>query len=260
VQLDERWSFVAKKEKHCDRDDPEDDDYGDCWDHVAIDPESRLVLAVLPGRRTAENCQQLVEAVHRRTGGRTDLLLMSDAYDAYAEAIAQVYACPAAEGEESPPAAEGEVVAPKLPETLCYATVQKRREGGRVVEVIKAVVFGTLALLGTWLERSQVSRTVNTAFVERNHGTARHQDGRKRRKTYGFSKDRAVHEAVTTFVSYRYHFCWPVRTLREKNAEGVWGPEKTPAMAAGLTDHIWSLKEWLTYPVAPRRDTREGNR
>ena len=41
--MDEKWSFVAKKEKNCDEDDPEDQFQGDCWDHVAFDPEHRLV-------------------------------------------------------------------------------------------------------------------------------------------------------------------------------------------------------------------------
>ena len=49
VRFDEKWAFVAKKEKNCDEDDPADDHKGDTWDHVAFDPESRLVLSVVPG-------------------------------------------------------------------------------------------------------------------------------------------------------------------------------------------------------------------
>src|ERR1043166_1011819 len=52
IQLDEKWSFVAKKEKHCDPTDPDDRERGDHWDHVAFDAEHRLVLAVVPGERT----------------------------------------------------------------------------------------------------------------------------------------------------------------------------------------------------------------
>src|SRR5204862_7606460 len=91
VQFDEKGSFVAKKEKHCDRDDPADDLCGDCWDHVAVDAESRLVLSVVPGRQSAEHTQLLVEDVHRRTGGRPLRLLSSDENPAYAEAILEVY-------------------------------------------------------------------------------------------------------------------------------------------------------------------------
>ena len=49
LQIDEKWSFVAKKEKNCDEHDPEDQFRGDCWDHVAFDPEHRLVVSVVPG-------------------------------------------------------------------------------------------------------------------------------------------------------------------------------------------------------------------
>ena len=100
-----------------------------------------------------------------------------------------------------------------------------------------------------WLRRSEVSNTINTSFVERNNATDRHQNGRKRRKTYGFSRSKRMHDCATYFVSYSYNFCWPVRTLRVKE-DGTW-QARTPAMAAGLTDHVWSLREWLTYPAKP---------
>ena len=65
-----------------------------------------------------------------------------------------------------------------------------------------------------------MSRTVNTSFVERQHGTDRHRNARKSRKTYRFSKDWRVHEAMTYFTLYSYNFCWPVRTLRQRDERG----------------------------------------
>ena len=56
VQFDEKWAFVGKKEKHCDPDDPADDDRGDNWDHVAFDPEHRLVVSVVPGGGPTTTC------------------------------------------------------------------------------------------------------------------------------------------------------------------------------------------------------------
>ena len=91
----------------------------------------------------------------------------------------------------------------------------------------------------------------NTAFVERQNGTDRNRNGRKVRKTYCFSKDWDIHDAVTYFTMYTYNFCWPVRTLRQQGPDKRWLP-RTPAMAAGLTDHVWSLWEWLTFPVVQR--------
>src|SRR5271155_1263289 len=64
-------------------------------------------------------------------------------------------------------------------------------------------------LLECWLRRSSVSNSINTSFVERNNGTDRRQNGRKQRKTYGFSRDKRMHDAATYFVSYSYNFCWP---------------------------------------------------
>jgi hypothetical protein len=70
-----------------------------------------------------------------------------------------------------------------VPAELCYATVRRRREEGRVVEVVRTVVFGTLCLLQALLSRSTASTTIDTSFVGRNNGTDRHQNARKRRKT-----------------------------------------------------------------------------
>jgi IS1 family transposase len=249
VQLDEKWSFVAKKEKNCDSDDPSDAEHGDRWDHTAVDAESRLVLAVVPGERTLESCQRIVREVKRRTGGRTDLLVTSDEHKPYATAIEAAYAqevpVPRRPGPGRPPNPVR-----VMPGDLCYATVCKRREKGRVVEVTRRLVFGSLLLLCWLLLRSRVSRKVNTSIVERNNGTDRRQNARKQRKTYGFSKDARIHDAVTYFTCYSYNFCWPVATLAVKDETGKRLP-RTPAMAAGLTDHVWSLQEWLSFPAHP---------
>src|SRR5579859_4915998 len=83
LQFDEKWSFVAKKQAHCDRSDPADDHKGDYWDHLAYDPEHRLVVAVVPGARDIEGTETLVAEARRRTGGRIMRLMTSDAYPAY---------------------------------------------------------------------------------------------------------------------------------------------------------------------------------
>jgi IS1 family transposase len=247
VQLDEKWSFVAKKEGHVEPGDPPG--WGDAWDHTAVDPEHRLLLAVVPGKRTLENCQKVVGEVKGRTGGRTDLLLTSDEHAPYATAIEEAYhelvAVPRRPGPGRP-------ANPKrvMPAGLCYATVCKKREKGRVVAVTRKLVFGLAWVLALLLARSKVSKRINTAFVERNNGTDRRQNGRKHRKTYGFSKDAETHEAATYFIGYSYNFCWVVRTLEVEDVAGR-KRRRTPAMAAGLADHVWPLQEWLTFPAKP---------
>ena len=235
VEFDEKWSFVGKKEKHCDRSNPDDDFQGDHWDHVAFDPEHRLVVSLVCGQRTEEHTLGLVQDFHDRTGGRFMDLMCSDENPAYATAILEVY------GEEMTPPRTGKPGRPqgtyrRLPEALNYATVHKEREKGRVVSVAARVRYGSAAL-----------EEVSTSHLERFNGTDRNRNGRKVRKAYTFSKDSEVHQAVSAFVVFSYNFGWPVRTLRVQGDEGQW-EARTPAMAAGLTDHIWSLMEWITLP------------
>jgi hypothetical protein len=251
VQFDEKWSFVFKKQEHCDPDHPADDHHGDWWDHVAIDAESRLVLAVVPGARDAENVEEVVSEVQQRTGGRVMDLMTSDNYPAYETAILNAY------GQEfatTPTSRPSRRITPEKvpPPCLNYATVEKRREKGRVVEIVTRVVFGTMAAVQAALARSKVSRWINTSFLEREDATDRHRNARKVRKAYTFSKDRRVHEAMTYFTVYSYNFCWSVRTLGGRDDEGH-GRQRTPAMAAGLADHVWTMREWITMPGVQRR-------
>src|SRR3954467_6492701 len=249
VQFDEKWGFVYQKEKSCDPLDPLDRLRGDDWDHTAVDPESRLLLCLVPGKRDGAACKQVLQEVRDRTGGRTDLLVTSDEHAPYEAAIKEAYGIERPQPRRPGPGRPPKVVK-VLPEDLCYATVRKRREKGRVVEVVRTVVFGTLCLLDALLRRSTVSTTINTSFVERNNGTDRHQNARKRRKTYAFSKDLALHRAASYFIGYSYNFCWAVRTLRTREPGGPW-QARTPAMAAGLSDHVWTIQEWVTYPAKP---------
>lgn len=250
VQMDEKWAFVGKKQKRCDQDDPADDRLGDCWDHVALDPVHRLVLSVVPGKRTAQNVQRLVEQVKHRTEGRMLNLITTDEYPPYKQAILSVY------GRQVVPPRTGQPGRPKAPynvpsKDLRYATVHKTRQKGRIVKIDYRVVFGDRFGIQEALARSPVSNKINTAFVERQNGTDRHRNSRKVRKTYRFSKDPDIHDAMTYFSLYSYNFCWPVRTLRKKDMQGNWQAQ-TSAMTAGLTDHVWPLPEWLTLPAVQR--------
>lgn len=245
VQFDEKWAFVYKKEANCA---PGEEERGDNWDHTAIDAEHRLLLSVVPGKRTADQCRKVVEDVKKRTGGRTDLLLTSDEHASYKTAIKSVYAI---EGDR-PEHRQHKRTKRGMPKDLCYATVCKTRHAGRVISVLKTLVFGTLTFLAMLIFRSIVSSTVNTAFVERHNATDRNQNARKGRRTLRFSKDWQVHNAMTFFVAYSYNFCWPVRTLRVKGKNRQWCA-RTPAMSAGLAEHVWSTREWVLFPARPVR-------
>jgi hypothetical protein len=248
VQFDEKWSFVGKKQKNCDPLNPDDDHKGDYWDHVAYDPEHRLVLAVVPGARTIENAEAIVAEVKDRLGGEPPRLITSDEYASYETAIEAVFAEPVEEPPARKPGRPRLLPERRLPEGLAYATVHKERENNRVVAVRQTVVVGTEPQVERALGASTVSHAINTSFVERQHATDRGRNARKARRTYRFSKEWRVHEAMTYFTMYSYNFCWVVRTLRCRGADGRWR-RRTPAMAAGLADHVWSLREWLGFPA-----------
>jgi hypothetical protein len=98
VPLGEKWSFVGKKEGRCDPADPRAPEQGDQWDHVALDPDHRLVLGVVVGKRLGDNAVLLLEGVRDRLGGRVPELVTSDEYPAYPEALLEVFGV-----EEVPP-------------------------------------------------------------------------------------------------------------------------------------------------------------
>jgi IS1 family transposase len=245
------WSFVGKKQKNCDPLNPDDDHKGDWWDHVALDPEHKLVLAVVPGARVTESVEEVIDEVKDRLDGRPPGMMTSDEYPVYQTVIETAFSEPAAEQPVTGPGRRRLLPQRQLDPGVIYATVRKQRENNRVVAVDRTIVLGALEGVDRVLKGSACSRTINTSFVERQHGTARGQNARQSRRTYRFSKDWKVHESMSYFARYRYNFCWPVRTLRARDAEGHW-QQRTPAMSAGLTDHIWSMHEWITFPVVQR--------
>ena len=243
AQLDEKWSFVGKKQKHCKEGE---DEYGNNWDYVAYDPVNKLVISVVPGKRNTENTNKVVGELKKRTGGKLLDLIVTDEYKPYKEAILYHY------GDEIPQERNGKTGRlPKskyeAPKGLNYAVVHKTRKKGRVVNIELKTVFGEDDDIKKALQNSRVSQCVNTAFVERYNATDRHQNARKARRTYRFSKKWNIHNVVTFLICYCYNFCWPVRTLRIPNQEGKY-QQRTPAMSAKLTDHIWTIREWLKMP------------
>ena len=232
VQFDEMWSFVGKKQKNGDPLNPDDDHKGDWWDHVAMIPNTNWCWRWSPGRGLPRASKK--SSARSRT------------------AIGTAFSQPVVVPQET----AGPGRRPLLPQRcldpgVTSATVRKKRQNNGVVAVDRTVVPGTQEAVDRVLKGSVCSRTINTSFVERQHATARGQNARPSRRTYRFSKDWEVHESMSYFTRYRYNFCWPVRTLRARGADGRW-QQRAPAMSAGLSDHIWSMEEWLSFPVIQR--------
>lgn len=133
-----------------------------------------------------------------------------------------------------------------------------------MVNVTTRIVYGRAGQVTAALQDSPVSHVINTYGVERNKLTMRQHSRRLGRKVNAFSKDRDYLEHQLALAFAYYYFVVPHRGLRQRLPKPIptRGPhatyekrnhQVTPAMAAGLTDHIWSMDELLSFRVPPRR-------
>ena len=126
-----------------------------------------------------------------------------------------------------------------------YLQVIKTRSGSRLTGVTIKVIYGDPEIVPD-------SVGAHTAYVERTNLTARQMNGRLVRKTLSYSKQIAALEASCAWEDWIYNLTRPVKTLHVEVNDGQrrWQP-RSPAMVAGITDHIWTVKELLMTVVAP---------
>jgi IS1 family transposase len=228
---------------------------GDTWIWRALALPSRLrVVSYLSHERSEREATAFIAQFKARTMGRAPLFT-SDKLRAYSSALVNNYSTP-----EPPSAKHGPGRPRKEPQRildpeLCYAQVDKRREGGRVVEVRRRILFGSAADLTAILKNDGCGTQINTAYVERDNLTSRQSNGRLVRKTLSHSKKEAFLQRHIALEDAFYNFVRPHSALRirlpQPGPHGrQWQPQ-TPAMAAGLTDHIWTLDELLSYRLPP---------
>jgi len=257
VQLDELWTFVRKKERKLSEWEKLHTEYGDTWVWVAFDPVHKLVVAMLIGERTEATADDFLGRLRLRLAATCQPLLTSDALPHYAGAILRtfgVWVQPRRKGKRGRRPKPRQVPS----EGLEYAIVHKEREKGRVVSVTTKVVYGREQNILARL--AQLGQTINTSYVERINLTLRLMVSRLHRKTLCFSKKRVYLEYHLHLTLAYYHFARRHASLRVQLSEplptrGNGSPKKwqqrTPAMAAGLTNHAWFMRELLMYQVPP---------
>jgi len=258
-QRDELWSFVHTKQHNMPFARLYDETYGDAWVWVAFAPVWRLVVAFVIGKRTQQSADLLLERVLHATDEHIPFFT-SDQLPEYRRALLHAYGLwhqPQRKGNR------GRYPQPLLipPPGLLYAQVVKVRAHGRIVEVDSKVVFGDPKAIAEKLTSLPTSAAINTSYVERNNLTQRQSNRRLTRRTNGFSKDLSWFERQLWLSLAYYHLALPHHRLRQSLPEPEstrgsgslrrWQPV-TPALAARLTDHVWTTTELLSYRVSPQ--------
>jgi IS1 family transposase len=211
VQVDEIWCYVGKKQSHLnDTDDLEE--LGDQWVFVALDADSKLIPSYLVGKRTAGNTQAFIADLSNRLDNRVQLT--SDSLNLYATAVEEVFGIGVDYGQlvksyEAEPTGVGRYSPP------------------HVVSAERKVIVGT----------PKISK-ISTSYVERQNLTMRMQMRRFTRLTNAFSKKLDNLKAAVALHFAHYNFVRIHSSLRV-----------TPAMAAGVTDRLWSISDLIKEAV-----------
>jgi IS1 family transposase len=228
-----------------------------CWVWTAMDPQSKLLLVIDVGTRTLAMAQRVVHQVVQCLAPGCVPLCLTDGLQDYGTAFVAHF------GQWMQPARrrdKGPMPKPRwvpLPELL-YAQVVKSYRRRRIVGVNYRVVFGTMERVQQVL--SACGRKLNTAFIARLNLDIRQRVAAVGRRVNTLCQgEDGIRQQLTMYHAYD-NFCLPHSSLRQPlwvpeptNGRGsakLWRP-CTPAMAAGLTDHVWSLKEVLLYRVPP---------
>jgi len=227
------------------------------WVWTAMDPQSKLLLVIDVGTRTLEMAQRVVHQVVQCLMPGSVPLCLTDGLKDYGTAFLAHFGQwmqPARRRDKGPLPKPRWIPVP----ALLYAQVVKSYRRRRIIGVKYRVVFGTIERVQQVL--SACGRKINTAFVERLNLDIRQRVAAVGRRVNTLCQgEEGLRHQLTVYHAY-YNFCLPHSSLRQPllvpeatNGRGsakLWRP-CTPAMAAGLTDHVWSLEEMLRYRVPP---------
>ena len=227
VQLDEAHSKLRPRQV--------------AWIHTALAMGSWFLLWVDVGPRTQEQAAALVAQVVARV--RALPIFLTDGWKAYSAALLQVVGIVYRRRRRGQ---VGRKPKPRLvaPTPLFYAQVVKvRNPAGRVVKVSRRVVFGGPRRFVQQLRLRQLGTTIQTAFMERWYGTLRGLVAPLRRRTRCLSWSQARHRGRLWLMVSLYNFVMPHKSLQQGRTP------RTPAMAIGLTDHVWSYRDYIWWPL-----------
>jgi IS1 family transposase len=253
VQLDEMWNFIGRK--HAQETDvageslPDGTD-GRQWVWVSFAPECRLMITAIVGPRTLDTAKEVVAITKARVAGIPTFF--SDGFTCYLAAliaafhVVTTFARTGKRGRPRKPRCEPHP-------DLVYGQLVKQKQQGKLLTLSTRVILGAERL-------TQLGFTISTALVERVNLTLRQALAPLARKTSSFCKDRERLRQRVVFFQAFYNMARPHMSLQqplarhEQRHHGAIRPrwrQQTPAMAAGVTDHVWTFRELLTAKFEP---------
>lgn len=207
IECDEIWSFVGMKEKMIPEERRGEDGIGDVWTWVAIDPDTKLVPSWVIGDRDDAACRQFMFDLASRLSNR--IQLSTDGFSRYPNAIEEAF--------------RGQIDYAMVIKDYGIDLTDRRFSPPVVMSERKIVVNG-----------NPDPDRISTSYVERQNLTMRMSMRRFTRLTNAFSKKVENHAAMVSLHFLYYNFGRP---------HGSLGKLTTPAMAAGLSDHVWTCDE-----------------
>lgn len=212
IQCDEIWAFCYSKEKNVPQDHKGEWGYGDVYTWTAIDADTKLIPSYFVGRRDAQCAHAFMTDLASRLKHRVQLT--TDGHKPYLQAVDDAFG--------------GDIDYAMLVKTYGNpqsTTDQRRYSPAECTGIEKLRVCG-----------NPDKKEISTSYVERQNLTMRMSMRRFTRLTNGFSKKIENLEAAVALHFMHYNFCRIHKTLRV-----------TPAMEAGLTDHVWSIEEIVAF-------------
>jgi len=213
---------------------PETDESGTFWISTLLDMDSRLRVARGIGKNETEASKKAFQMLQQRGHPEAPPPLITDGWGGIDDAILDVYGMvPEYSGRGRPPSN------PKPGKDWLYLQmVKQRNQQGRLQGIKLKAIWGSKSELIKLLGKS-------TAYIERSNLTARIFNARLNRKSLAFSKELQAHEHAVIWEDAYYNWIRPHKSLRleiQNDPKRRWQP-RTPGMVAGLTDHIWTMKE-----------------
>ena len=222
------------------------------WQAEVIDPATKLVVAFATGVRNEQLVEQVLQDTVSRLCYPQGVVLFTDGEPSYEKLFRRTF------GSPYRPARQGSrgrfpKVRYHLSRRQAQVMVRKTKQGGRLVRIETQIAHGSSKRVARELSRLGFEKA-NTSTIERRNGTARGMDATSVRKTLAFARTIETKRVLGAWGVLVYNWARECRSLKrplpQPRGRRLY-ERRSPAMAAGLTDRIWSIRELLRSPTYP---------